>query len=546
MTTSRNLPDHPSLESIRKQAKKLVREAASGSTEAVARVHACLPDQQLPLSQRDAQLVIAREYGFAGWQDLRAEVLHRVGEGLEWASTQARRAIHDNDLARLKQLLQEYPALLTWRDELGETLVGATTAFANDAHDADRQRIQTRPECAEVLIDAGAVIDPSVWERVISTRSTGMLDLLSNKGVLPRTLPTLAALGNLDDVRAYLNEPGAPGARPGEGHDAATVNEAFMRACGLGHKAVAGILLDRCIALDHDLGEHIDGWQGRAAFVDYLCEHASEQGGLDTKSVRDSPWRVFVVLQLIRAMEQDDLPASARWWQRESALLGESGVDVQVQLLQRAAWGNHGPFISQLLDLEPAVLRRRPPPRSSALAFALEYGNTPLVPLLTRVWSLPDDLPHAAGVGDLAGVRRWFDDAGRPALGNPHDHYPANNPWVRANLIWRAGNVQQVLDVALAWACMNRHFEIAAYLLEHGADIDTRWSTHEPASILHECALHGNYEAARFLIDHGIDLTIRDHRYNATAEGWARHAAQNEEMAEVLASAARERQNEKG
>jgi hypothetical protein len=35
------------------------------------------------LSQRDAQLVLAREYGFAGWQDLREEVLKRAGKGLE-------------------------------------------------------------------------------------------------------------------------------------------------------------------------------------------------------------------------------------------------------------------------------------------------------------------------------------------------------------------------------------------------------------------------------------------------------------------------------
>jgi hypothetical protein len=100
--------------------------------------------------------------------------------------------------------------------------------------------------------------------------------------------------------------------------------------------------------------------------------------------------------------------------------------------------------------------------------------------------------------------------------------------------------VQQVLDVALAWACMNRHFEVASFLLEHGADINTTWSTHEPASMLHECAVHGNYDAARFLIDRGIDMTRLDYRWNATAEGWARHAAKDEQMADFLAAAERE------
>jgi hypothetical protein len=36
------------------------------------------------------------------------------------------------------------------------------------------------------------------------------------------------------------------------------------------------------------------------------------------------------------------------------------------------------------------------------------------------------------------------------------------------------------------------------------ADVNTDWATHEPASILHECALHGDFEGARFLIAHGI------------------------------------------
>jgi hypothetical protein len=48
----------------------------------------------------------------------------------------------------------------------------------------------------------------------------------------------------------------------------------------------------------------------------------------------------------------------------------------------------------------------------------------------------------------------------------------------------------------------------------------------------------------RFLIDHGADLTIRDYRYHSTAEGWARYAAQNERMADLLAAAAASRSGE--
>ena len=116
MNTSK-LPARPSLESLRKQAKKLAREIVAGNTDAIARVRAQLPKAGLPLSQRDAQLVLAREYGFPGWKDLVKEVEQRLGRGLEWAVSEARRVIHNNDIEGLRRLLAEYPALLSWTED---------------------------------------------------------------------------------------------------------------------------------------------------------------------------------------------------------------------------------------------------------------------------------------------------------------------------------------------------------------------------------------------------------------------------------------------
>jgi hypothetical protein len=105
--TASKLPARPSLESLRKQAKKLARSIAAGGATAIGRARAQLPQTELPLSQRDAQLVLAREYGFPGWQDLIKEVKQRLGRGLEWAVSQARNRIHDNDVEGLRQLLAE-------------------------------------------------------------------------------------------------------------------------------------------------------------------------------------------------------------------------------------------------------------------------------------------------------------------------------------------------------------------------------------------------------------------------------------------------------
>jgi hypothetical protein len=154
---------------------------------------------------------------------------------------------------------------------------------------------------------------------------------------------------------------------------------------------------------------------------------------------------------------------------------------------------------------------------------------------------LPDDLPHSAGAGDFENVKKWFDDSGQPALGNPADHLRGHAARVRSELHWSAPTVQRVLDTALAWAVLNHRFEIAEFLLTHGADINTRWSSHEPASILHELVFHDDYEAMQFLIDRGIDMTIVDYRWGGTAAGWAFHAANNEKMASWLTTMERQR-----
>src|SRR5260370_22847522 len=138
VTPSKSLPAHPSFESLRKQAKKLAHTCAAGESDAVARVHTQLPNPNLPLSLRDAQLVLSREYGFAGWQDLRAAVLRLEGKGLEWARAEAERAIHDNKVERLRQLVQEYPALLSWRHDSGESLLGFATGSVRASGDPER------------------------------------------------------------------------------------------------------------------------------------------------------------------------------------------------------------------------------------------------------------------------------------------------------------------------------------------------------------------------------------------------------------------------
>jgi hypothetical protein len=463
-----------------------------------------------------------------------AELSARAGKGLDWAVAEARRIIHDNDVGRLTQLLSEYPALLSWQGNDSDSkggLLGFATGAYGDAGDPERERWFTRAACAELLIDSGAVVTPSVLNGLLDSRARGLLELFHRKGLLPRTLKFFAALGRSDDVRAALDE---------HGNDLETVNAAFVCACRFAHEAVASLLLQRSISLDPELGKHIDGPTERLAFLRRF--NRSDRSDFDQVAALGL-WKVSVMGQVQRALQERDLAAFVGGLQRDPWLLEDAYVAFQVELIETASFlEDRQEFIGALLDLDPAILRRRPPPPSRAIEWAFMYANTHLLPLLTRIWPVPDDLAHAAGMGDLGRVQHWFDSAG--AIRHLEDQYPYNDPDARGHLRWDTPTAQQVLDVALAFAVINRHFDVADFMLEHGADIDTNWNSHEPASILHHLVFLPNpYEAMRFLVERGIDMTIKDYRWDSNAAGWARYGKSDEQMAQWLEEAERQREH---
>ena len=80
---TRSLPANPNLTQIKKQAKDLKRAVTSGDAEALARVVAFHPSIETEaeftdFTLRDAQVTLAREYGFDGWYQLTTEVGNRM------------------------------------------------------------------------------------------------------------------------------------------------------------------------------------------------------------------------------------------------------------------------------------------------------------------------------------------------------------------------------------------------------------------------------------------------------------------------------------
>lgn len=73
-----SLPDRPSLEFLKNQAKDLLRAARAGDPTALARWSVSPPTDRSAFQLADAQRVVAREYGFSSWPQLKQHVLDQV------------------------------------------------------------------------------------------------------------------------------------------------------------------------------------------------------------------------------------------------------------------------------------------------------------------------------------------------------------------------------------------------------------------------------------------------------------------------------------
>lgn len=185
-----DLPTHPDLGQLKRQAKELHRDHQNGSQSATARIvahHPRLKDRSLreanqaPLTLADAQLVIAREYGFDKWSALK----HHVDVANRWTQIQphprfseALAAFDAGDLSRLRALVASDPSLVRARGYLEPPLgyFSAATLLHHVAGNPFRSPLPTNVvEIARFLIDAGSDVDA---ETLAPTRGATTMDLI--------------------------------------------------------------------------------------------------------------------------------------------------------------------------------------------------------------------------------------------------------------------------------------------------------------------------------------------------------------------------------
>jgi len=144
-----DLPVRPDLEQLRRQAKELVRGARAGDADSLGRLAAVDGGPVLA----DAQLAVAREYGFPSWPKLKSEV-------------ERRQILNDRDLGRLRAALDDDPSLATdsmdlWCDH--RRGVAPLNYIAMLRFDAPRLGLSgPLPGTADVaaaLLEAGAPVD---------------------------------------------------------------------------------------------------------------------------------------------------------------------------------------------------------------------------------------------------------------------------------------------------------------------------------------------------------------------------------------------------
>jgi len=200
-TVSRGLPDRPHLDVPKREARELLEDWRKGDADALERIRHRHPRFQSadesaiatrPFRLSDAQLVIAREYGFAHWTELKQRIETNASAHALLA------AIGANDRDAAVRIVREEPRLLhvpLWSGNWGppmshaanlgrlEIIEAMAALGARDfQHAFDRALLQGRIECARWLHAHGATLAPGIVMGSCETLEASGFDFLADLG----------------------------------------------------------------------------------------------------------------------------------------------------------------------------------------------------------------------------------------------------------------------------------------------------------------------------------------------------------------------------
>lgn len=200
-TVSRGLPEKPHLDVPKREARALLKQWRAGLPEALERIGrrhprfkkadpAAISAGKFLLS--DAQLVIAREYGFSNWTEFKERITANTVAG------RLQEAIHQDDRQTVVRLLRANPNLLhlpLWSGNWGppmshaanlgrlEIIQAVAALGARDyQHAFDRAVLQGKLECARWLHEHGAKLQPGIVMGACETLNPAGLGFLVDLG----------------------------------------------------------------------------------------------------------------------------------------------------------------------------------------------------------------------------------------------------------------------------------------------------------------------------------------------------------------------------
>jgi ankyrin repeat protein len=589
----RVLPERPSLEQLRKQAKDMLRDARRGDATALARitVHGRgVASAHIGLA--DAQFAIAREFGFPSWPKLvhHVEVLAGGGfvlqplirpvdlaAGRRWKGTAGALASTDDvfamfaavragDLATVKRLVARNPSLAT-----------VEYNYTPPIHFAVREGHQG---IVEFLMERGA--DPAYrsypFQEALLTfaEDRGHVEVaallrgwLSRRfSVTPGTQAIIAAAarGDLAAVEAELARDPAL-ARAGN----ETGDTALHHAAKQGHLPAVQALL---AAGANAHAERGDGYRPvhcalmpnwffgsepghRALIVELLFAHGAQHTIFtaalrgDISYVRDALARDRSLADFEDSCHHRVLSAAVR--RRDvtmTRLLLDHGADPN--LAEEGAPRGLSLWIA-VNDREHEIVRMLLARGADPNAY-VDSSGTPMSHAESRrdaelVKLLGEHGGHQQAASDPGQVERLIeagrmDEAERLLRANPHWIHDEKAGWGDGILAGPAHDGRHDVIAMLMrlgarvppvskWApeYYFKHEGTAAFLLEHGMDPDhMNWHRF---TLLHHMAATGEIAKAKLLIAHGAEIDAIDDEYRSTPLGVAARRGQRA-MVELL------------
>ena len=473
---TRPLPNDPSLEHLRKDAKRLRKGVSARQAAALAEVREFHPRGEAALTEftlADAQLVIARTYGFATWAQLKnhlneiAAFVWNTPPPPDPRSTQdvfLRLAClvygdwHRSNAGRAGRMLADHPELAR---------ASVYTAAATGDVETVRDMVSRDPS---LINKKGGSLH---WEPLLYACYSRMAGLDPGKSTLgvARLLLAHGADPNAgflwNGSYAFTALTGAFG----EGED--SINEPPHPECD----ALARLLLDAGADPNDSQALYNKHFKKDDAHLLLLLSYGlgRHKGGpwLNRVNVREfTPERLLV--EELWAAAKNNYP-------KRVTLLVEHGVDVNT----------------------PGLRNGRTPYEE-----ALRAGNDEIARYLLAAGARHIELDPLEAFA-AACISGRIDDA-RAQLAADRSLLDRLDDRGRIELVHRAvdsGRLDAVRFVA------GLGFEVNGMIPNTAYD----------RTPLHNAAMSGNLDMVQLLLDLGGDLTIRDHPYRATPIGWAAH-----------------------